>query len=164
MTLLDVTLQIFRYKPGEQPRYDTFTVQVDDTAHVIDAIDKAWAEPGAHARWDTDRCLWPMANLGHHPLNPNIKKEKASKLAGFLFFTNQPCSNHISAFRPTQITEHRYLLSILYSSNRLGRYFLIHYVHFHLYYCSHLCCRRHRHTDCRVSHGPRSQRSGGYQG
>ena len=43
-------------------------------------------EPGAHARWDTDRCLWPMANLGHHPLNPNIKKEKASKLAGFLFF------------------------------------------------------------------------------
>jgi succinate dehydrogenase / fumarate reductase iron-sulfur subunit len=44
MTLLDVTLQIFRYKPGEQPHYDTFTVQVDDTAHVIDAIDKAWAE------------------------------------------------------------------------------------------------------------------------
>jgi hypothetical protein len=86
MTLLDVTLQIFRYKPGEQPHYDTFTVQVDDTAHVIDAIDKAWAESGAHARWDTDRCLWPMANLGHHPLNPNIKKEKASKLAGFLFF------------------------------------------------------------------------------
>lgn len=86
MTLLDVTLQIFRYKPGEQPHYDMFTVQVDDTAHVIDAIDKAWAEPGAHAHWDTDRCLWPMANLGHHPLNPNIKKEKASKLAGFLFF------------------------------------------------------------------------------
>ena len=44
MTLLDVTLQIFRYKPGEQPHYDTFTVQVDDTAHVIDAIDTAWAE------------------------------------------------------------------------------------------------------------------------
>jgi succinate dehydrogenase / fumarate reductase, iron-sulfur subunit len=44
MTLLDVTLQIFRYKPGEQPHYDTFTVQVEDTAHVIDAIDKVWAE------------------------------------------------------------------------------------------------------------------------
>jgi len=44
MTLLDVTLRIFRYKPGEQPHYDTFTVQVDETAHVIDAIDKAWAE------------------------------------------------------------------------------------------------------------------------
>ena len=37
MTLLDVTLQIFRYKPGEHPHYDTFTVQVDDTAHLIDA-------------------------------------------------------------------------------------------------------------------------------
>jgi succinate dehydrogenase / fumarate reductase, iron-sulfur subunit len=44
MTLLDVTLQIIRYKPGEQPHYDTFTVQVEDTAHVIDAIDKVWAE------------------------------------------------------------------------------------------------------------------------
>jgi succinate dehydrogenase iron-sulfur subunit len=44
MTMLDVTLQIFRYKPGEQPHYDTFTVQVEDTAHVIDAIDKVWAE------------------------------------------------------------------------------------------------------------------------
>jgi succinate dehydrogenase iron-sulfur subunit len=44
MTMLDVSLQIFRYKQGEQPHYDTFTVQVEDTAHVIDAIDKAWAE------------------------------------------------------------------------------------------------------------------------
>jgi succinate dehydrogenase / fumarate reductase iron-sulfur subunit len=44
MKLLDITLQIFRYKPGEQPHYDTFTVQVEDTAHVIDAIDKVWAE------------------------------------------------------------------------------------------------------------------------
>jgi len=44
MTMLDITLQIFRYKPGEQPHYDTFTVQVEDTAHVIDAIDKVWAE------------------------------------------------------------------------------------------------------------------------
>jgi succinate dehydrogenase / fumarate reductase iron-sulfur subunit len=44
MKLLDITLQIFRYKPGEQPHFDTFTVQVEDTAHVIDAIDKVWAE------------------------------------------------------------------------------------------------------------------------
>ncbi|HEV2583417.1 MAG TPA: 2Fe-2S iron-sulfur cluster-binding protein [Ktedonobacteraceae bacterium] len=44
MTLLDITLQIFRYKPGQQPRYDTFTVQVEDTAHVIDAIDAVWAK------------------------------------------------------------------------------------------------------------------------
>jgi succinate dehydrogenase iron-sulfur subunit len=44
MKLLDITLEIFRYKPGEQHHYDTFTVQVEDTAHVIDAIDKVWAE------------------------------------------------------------------------------------------------------------------------
>src|SRR5215471_10857466 len=44
MKLLDITLEIFRYKPGEQPHFDTFTVQVDDSAHVIDAIDKVWAE------------------------------------------------------------------------------------------------------------------------
>lgn len=43
MTLLDVTLRIFRYKPGERPHYDTFTVQVADTAHIIDAIDAIWA-------------------------------------------------------------------------------------------------------------------------
>ena len=35
MKLLDITLEIFRYRPGEQPHYDTFTVQVDETAHVI---------------------------------------------------------------------------------------------------------------------------------
>jgi succinate dehydrogenase / fumarate reductase iron-sulfur subunit len=43
MTMLEVSLQILRYKPGESPHYDTFTVQVEDTAHVIDAIDTAWA-------------------------------------------------------------------------------------------------------------------------
>jgi succinate dehydrogenase / fumarate reductase, iron-sulfur subunit len=43
MTMLDITLQIFRYKPGVPPHYDTFTVQVEDTAHVIDAIDAVWA-------------------------------------------------------------------------------------------------------------------------
>ncbi len=44
MTILDVTLRIFRYKAEESPHYDTFTVQVADTAHVIDAIDAVWAE------------------------------------------------------------------------------------------------------------------------
>lgn len=44
MTRLDVTLRIFRYKEEESPHYDTFTVQVADTAHVIDAIDAVWAE------------------------------------------------------------------------------------------------------------------------
>jgi succinate dehydrogenase / fumarate reductase, iron-sulfur subunit len=43
MTMLDVSLQIFRYKPDEPPHYDRFTVQVADTAHVLDAIDIAWA-------------------------------------------------------------------------------------------------------------------------
>ena len=43
MTMLEVPLQIFRYKAGESPHYDTFTVQVADTAHVIDAIDAVWA-------------------------------------------------------------------------------------------------------------------------
>ncbi len=44
MTLLAIPLQIFRYKPGVPPRYDTFTVQVEDSAHVIDAIDAVWAK------------------------------------------------------------------------------------------------------------------------
>ena len=43
MTTLNVSLQIFRYKPGEQPHYDTFHVQVPDTAHVIDVLDAVWA-------------------------------------------------------------------------------------------------------------------------
>jgi succinate dehydrogenase/fumarate reductase iron-sulfur protein len=44
MKTLEVPLQIFRYKEGEQPHYDTFIVRVADTAHVIDAIDAVWAE------------------------------------------------------------------------------------------------------------------------
>ena len=43
MNTLEVPLQIFRYKAGEPSRYDTFVVQVPETAHVIDAIDRAWA-------------------------------------------------------------------------------------------------------------------------
>jgi succinate dehydrogenase / fumarate reductase iron-sulfur subunit len=43
MTMLEVPLRIFRYKPGEKPHYDTITVQVASTAHVIDALDTAWA-------------------------------------------------------------------------------------------------------------------------
>jgi succinate dehydrogenase / fumarate reductase iron-sulfur subunit len=42
MALLEVSLQIFRYKEGKPPHYDAFTVQVMDTAYVIDAIDTAW--------------------------------------------------------------------------------------------------------------------------
>jgi succinate dehydrogenase / fumarate reductase iron-sulfur subunit len=43
MNMLKVPLQIFRCKLGQPPHYDTFTVEVPDTAHVIDAIDAAWA-------------------------------------------------------------------------------------------------------------------------
>ena len=43
MTMLELPLKIFRYKEGEPPHYDTFTVQVPETAHVIDAIDAVWA-------------------------------------------------------------------------------------------------------------------------
>jgi len=43
MATLNVTLEIFRYKPDQEPHYDTFTVQVADTAYVIDALDEAWA-------------------------------------------------------------------------------------------------------------------------
>jgi succinate dehydrogenase / fumarate reductase iron-sulfur subunit len=41
--MLDVALKIFRYKPGQPPRYDTLRVQVEDAAHVLDAIEAAWA-------------------------------------------------------------------------------------------------------------------------
>jgi succinate dehydrogenase/fumarate reductase iron-sulfur protein len=44
MNLLKIPLQIFRYKAGKPSRYDTFTVEIADTAHVIDAIDIVWAK------------------------------------------------------------------------------------------------------------------------
>jgi succinate dehydrogenase / fumarate reductase iron-sulfur subunit len=43
MNTLKVQLQIFRWKQGQSPHYDSFAVDVPDTAHVIDAIDAAWA-------------------------------------------------------------------------------------------------------------------------
>jgi succinate dehydrogenase / fumarate reductase iron-sulfur subunit len=41
--MLEISLQIFRYKAAQPPHYDTFTVQVAETAHVLDAIDTVWA-------------------------------------------------------------------------------------------------------------------------
>lgn len=41
--MIDVSLRIFRYKVGKPPHYDTFTVQVADTAFVLDALDAVWA-------------------------------------------------------------------------------------------------------------------------
>ncbi len=39
---MKLNLRIYRYKPGSEPRYDAFTVQVWDTANVLDAIERAW--------------------------------------------------------------------------------------------------------------------------
>ena len=41
---VDITLKVFRYKAGQASRYDTFLVQVPDTANVLDAIEAAWAD------------------------------------------------------------------------------------------------------------------------
>lgn len=44
MTMLEVSLRIFRYKEGTPPHYDTFKIEIADTSHVIDAIDIVWAK------------------------------------------------------------------------------------------------------------------------
>lgn len=40
---LEVSLKIFRYRPGDPVRYDSFGVTVPDAANVLDAIEQAWA-------------------------------------------------------------------------------------------------------------------------
>lgn len=40
---LNVTLKIFRSRPHQEQRYDTFNVTVPDAANVLDAIEQAWA-------------------------------------------------------------------------------------------------------------------------
>jgi len=37
-----LTLRIYRYKAGDAPHYDTYTVEVPDAANVLDAIERAW--------------------------------------------------------------------------------------------------------------------------
>jgi succinate dehydrogenase / fumarate reductase iron-sulfur subunit len=44
MTMLKVSVRVFRYKEGGSPHYDIFTIEIADTAHVIDAIDIIWAK------------------------------------------------------------------------------------------------------------------------
>ncbi|MBI4673799.1 MAG: succinate dehydrogenase/fumarate reductase iron-sulfur subunit [Chloroflexi bacterium] len=39
---LNVTLKIFRYRPNQPARCDTFDVTVPDAANVLDAIEQAW--------------------------------------------------------------------------------------------------------------------------
>ncbi len=40
---MKLTVKIHRYKPGSEPHYDTFPVEVPDTGNVLDAIEQAWA-------------------------------------------------------------------------------------------------------------------------
>ena len=40
---MKLTVKIYRYKPGSEPHYDTFPVEVPDTGNVLDAIEQAWA-------------------------------------------------------------------------------------------------------------------------
>ncbi len=42
--MLEIPLKVYRYKPGQAPRYDTFRVQVPESANVLDAIETAWAQ------------------------------------------------------------------------------------------------------------------------
>ena len=44
MATVEVQLQVFRYKAGQRPHYDSFRVRVVDTASVLDVIDAVWAE------------------------------------------------------------------------------------------------------------------------
>ncbi len=41
---MKLTVKIYRYKPGSAPHYDTFPVEVPETANVLDAIERAWAD------------------------------------------------------------------------------------------------------------------------
>jgi succinate dehydrogenase / fumarate reductase iron-sulfur subunit len=68
MKMLEVPLQIFRYKEGEPPHYDTFTVHVAETAHVIDAMDAVWA---AHDRSITFRRACHHSSCGSCALRIN---------------------------------------------------------------------------------------------
>jgi succinate dehydrogenase / fumarate reductase, iron-sulfur subunit len=39
---MKLNIKIYRYKPGTEPHYDMFPVEVSDTANVLDAIEQAW--------------------------------------------------------------------------------------------------------------------------
>jgi succinate dehydrogenase / fumarate reductase iron-sulfur subunit len=58
---LELSLKVFRYKTGQPPRYDTFHVQVPDTAHLLDALEAAWA---SHDRSLTFRHACHHASCG----------------------------------------------------------------------------------------------------
>lgn len=39
---MKLNVKIYRYKPGTQPHYDTFPVEVPNEANVLDVIERAW--------------------------------------------------------------------------------------------------------------------------
>src|SRR5512144_227070 len=41
---MKLNVKIYRYKPGTEPHYDMFPVEVPETANVLDAIERAWAD------------------------------------------------------------------------------------------------------------------------
>ncbi|MBI5565372.1 MAG: succinate dehydrogenase/fumarate reductase iron-sulfur subunit [Chloroflexi bacterium] len=40
---MKLTVKLYRYKPGSEPHYDTFPVEVPDEGNVLDAVEQAWA-------------------------------------------------------------------------------------------------------------------------
>ena len=40
---MKLTVKLYRYKPGSEPHYDTFPVEVPDAGNVLDAVEQAWA-------------------------------------------------------------------------------------------------------------------------
>ncbi len=40
---MKLTVKLYRYKPGSEPHYDTFPVEVPDAGNILDAVEQAWA-------------------------------------------------------------------------------------------------------------------------
>ena len=40
---MKLTVKMYRYKPGSEPHYDTFPVEVPDAGNILDAVEQAWA-------------------------------------------------------------------------------------------------------------------------
>ncbi len=40
---MKLTVKMYRYKPGSEPHYDIFPVEVPDAGNILDAVEQAWA-------------------------------------------------------------------------------------------------------------------------
>jgi len=125
---LNVTLRVFRYRPDQPARYDTFQVTVPDAANVLDAIEQAWDKGDGdlmfrhachHASCGTCAvrvngrevlpCIAPVTKYldGHKPIT--IEPLKNFPLSGDLlvdvagFFQKQAASGLVIT-RPTENT------------------------------------------------------------